>query len=426
MVSVETYTLMDYVTQNYVTLLVLAAMATLLAVNHKMQIQGRHYMWCIIGIVFGITLLEALEDICDIYHLSVRILYIKTACIYWIYPLIALLELFMIVPIQRKVLTCIPYCINFILVTADLFGTGIIYGFEADHSFTGGPCRMLPILVLCFYVLLLGIHSVLILQSGYRSKGVIALFMAGTSILTAIGEEVGFARGTGETVTAVEMVIYYFFLSAINYSKAQETLNNSRLELERQRLRLLVVQMQPHFIFNALATIQSLCYTDSEAAADCIDVFGDYLRANISSLSSDEPISFTAELAHSEQYIQLEKASTDVNFNVIYDLRVQDFKIPPLTIQPIVENAIKHGALTRRDGTGFVKIKTEEQDGWIIITVTDNGTGAALTPKQKEHQSVGIENVRQRLEIQCGGKLSMQLSDKGASTVISIPKHFRI
>ena len=83
--------------------------------------------------------------------------------------------------------------------------------------------------------------------------------------------------------------------------------------------------------------------------------------------------------------------------------------------------------LRKRDGSGVVKIKTEEIDGNIVITVTDNGTGTnvALTSKQKEHRSVGIENARKRLELQCGGTLEVNITGSGASAVITIPEAFR-
>ena len=333
-----------------------------------------------------------------------------------------MLELYLVVPIKHKILMAIPYAVNFVLVFIDVFDARLIYYFGTEHNYNGGPLSFLPIAVLSFYVLMLGINSTLMLKSGYRSKGAIAMFMALTAVITAVLEETGFIEGLTEEVTALEMLIYYFFLAAINYNETQQSLYESKIELERQRLRLLVVQMQPHFIFNALATIQSLCYIDSEAAAECIDIFGDYLRANINSLSSDEPIEFASELEHIEQYISLEKASRDVDFVVIYELKVRDFKVPPLTIQPIVENAIKHGALSRRDGSGYVKIKTEETDGNIIITITDNGTGTSLTTHQKEHQSVGMENARQRIELQCGGTFTIDLTDHGSTSIITIPK----
>lgn len=199
-------------------------------------------------------------------------------------------------------------------------------------------------------------------------------------------------------------------------------LEQSKRELEQSKVRLLVAQIQPHFIFNCLATIQALCYVDSKSAADSINVFGDYLRANIDSISSDDFISFSSEMKHVEQYVKLERISTDISINVIYELEIQDFMIPPLTIQPIVENAIKHGALTRRDGSGMVKIRTEEIEDKIRITITDNGKGASLTKKQKEHQSVGIQNVSQRLALKCSGTLKQKISENGAVSVIEIPR----
>ena len=104
------------------------------------------------------------------------------------------------------------------------------------------------------------------------------------------------------------------------------------------------------------------------------------------------------------------------------------FMIPPLTVQPIAENAIKHGALTRRDGTGKVVIKTEDHGENIVITVSDNGTGAKLTDKQKEHRSVGIENAKKRLAVQCGGTLDVNIGENGCTAVITLPKtrHFDV
>ena len=422
-IMIGSYTFADYINDYYLTLLLLASLVVLLIVNHGAKITGLNYIRPIIGIVFSLTLLEALEDACDAYQWNYRILYFKTAMVYWLYPLCALLELKLIAPIRHKFLLLLPYLVYSFLVALDLFGTRIIYWFSEQHNYDHGPLAALPVVVVCFYVILLGIYSVVYISKGHRTRGAIALFMTVSSVITAIGERVGFARGFTESVTALEILIYYFFLASIDYSKTQSALFESRLDLERQRNKLLVAQMQPHFIFNSLATIQALCYTDSEAAADCIEVFGSYLRANIDSISSDDLIRFSDEVKHIEQYVKLEKASTDVNINVIYELAVQDFMIPPLTVQPIVENAIKHGALTRRDGTGFVKIQTEEVGGRIRITVTDNGTGASLTKKQKEHHSVGIQNVRQRLTLKCGGTLKQNITHRnGAVSVIEIPK----
>jgi LytS/YehU family sensor histidine kinase len=274
-------------------------------------------------------------------------------------------------------------------------------------------------------MILLMYYSLSFIQQKDYSKGLVVIFVSFSSMAATLLEYWNIVSGHTTEIAVAEILIYYFYLAAVSYSKTQKSLYESKLELERQRNKLLVMQMQPHFIFNALATIQSLCYTDSDAAAECIEVFGDYLRANIDSIAAENLIEFDSELKHIDHYIQLEKASTDIQFCVVYELNIRDFSIPALTVQPIVENAIKHGALTRRDGTGFVKIKTEETNDDIIITVTDNGKGAALTVKQKEHKSVGTENVRQRLALQCGGSLKINITDNGAVSVITIPKDWK-
>lgn len=391
------YTFVTYFTNNYVTLLLLSTLIMLLITNHKMKTTGLHYIWVIIGIVFTLTLCEAFEDICGVYKWNYRLLYFKTAMVYILYPLIAMLELYLVAPIKHKILMAAPYAVNVSLVVTDLFDTHLIYYHTDQYQYEGGSMNLLPILVLGFYVVMLGFYSFFFIAKRSFSKGIIALFMCVTSIITAIGERQGFATGCTETVAAVEMLTYYFFLAAISFLETQKKLYESHIELEQDRIKLLVAQIQPHFIFNSLATIQSLCHSDGEAAADCVGIFGDYLRANINSLSSEDPIPFSSELEHIKQYIKLEETGMDIKFDVVFELGVTNFKIPPLTVQPIVENAIKHGALTRCDGTGAVRIKTEETDDSIIITITDNGTGAKLTKHQSHHHSIGVENVKNGL-----------------------------
>jgi LytS/YehU family sensor histidine kinase len=178
-------------------------------------------------------------------------------------------------------------------------------------------------------------------------------------------------------------------------------------------------------MYNALNTIKSLIRRDPPKAEQAVIDFSMYIRGNMDSLSKTDPIPFSEELDHIRYYCNIEQLRFRDKLDVFYEIGPDDFYVPTLSVQPIVENAIKHGALTRRDGSGIVKIKTEEQDGSIIITVTDNGAGknAALTEKQKQHRSVGIENARQRLELQCGGTLEVEISDSGARSVIIIPKN---
>ena len=419
--------LKEYITNYYVTLVLLLGLVIVLIANRKNKIEGARFFWIYAGVVFALSLFENLEDWCDAYGKPLWILYLKAALCYSIQPLILILQLYLIAPIKRKILMLAPFFIGLPIIIADLFRLNIIYGYRPDHGFISGKFHFLPAVVLCFYLILLMYYSLNFIYQGEYSKGMIAVFVTFSALATILLEFRGIITGHTTEISVIAIMIYYFYLSTISYSANQKKLYESRIELEQERNKLLVAQIQPHFIFNSLVTVQSLCYTDSDAAAEYIDVFGDYLRANIDSLSSDEPISFESELDHINHYVTLEKAGTDVEFTMVYELHIRDFKIPPLTVQPIVENAIKHGALTRRDGSGVVKIKTEEKDGSIVITVTDNGTGtnAVLTSKQKEHRSVGIENARKRLELQCRGTLDVEITDSGASAVITIPEAFR-
>lgn len=417
--------LKELIENYYITLILLAGLFIILIANRHNKIEGVKFFRALTALAFVLTLLENLEKWCDAYNKPVWILYFKAAICYCVQPLLIIMQLYLIAPIKRKKLLLIPYAVEVAVVIADLFGLNNIYGYGAGHNFVSGKLHVLPALVLCFYMILLMYYSLRFIHQREYAKGMIVVFVSFSGMTTTLLEYQGIITGHTTEIAVIEIMIYYFYLAAVSYNTNQSELYESRIELEQERNKLLVAQIQPHFIFNSLVTIQSLCYTDGEAAADYIDIFGDYLRANIDSLSSDEPISFESELEHINRYVTLEKAGTEVDFTIVYELGIRKFKIPPLTVQPIVENAIKHGALTRRDGSGVVKIKTEEQDGNIIITITDNGAGtnAALTSKQKEHRSVGIENARQRLALQCGGTLDVDISDNGAKAVITLPQN---
>ena len=196
--------------------------------------------------------------------------------------------------------------------------------------------------------------------------------------------------------------------------------------LSRDQALLMTVQMQPHFLFNTLSSIEALCQTDAQAAAESLENLSGYLRGNLDALASEAPIPFDDELRHIRQYIALELADPSRQFRFDYELDVRDFKIPALSIQPIVENAVKHGALTHRDGTGRVLLSTETFGETIRVTVTDNGLhNAALTEAQRESRGIGIESTRKRLSALCGGSLQIFPDETGTRAVILIPKKQR-
>jgi len=197
-------------------------------------------------------------------------------------------------------------------------------------------------------------------------------------------------------------------------------------ELLQSRIAIMLSQIQPHFIFNSLNAIKSLCLIDPELASETVEEFSSYLRGNLDSLSIHELIPFTRELNHVQTYLSLEKKRFGDRLNTIYDINVDDFSVPVLTLQPIIENAVRHGVTKKEEG-GTVTLKTNETETGIIITVIDDGIGygsAAHTKTQSsERIKIGIENVKNRLMVMCGGTLEIHNTPGGGTTaVIIIPK----
>ncbi len=194
------------------------------------------------------------------------------------------------------------------------------------------------------------------------------------------------------------------------------------LELSDSKVKLLISQIQPHFIFNSLESIERYCREDPEKAEECIIEFSGYLRNNLDSLSDDNPIPLLQEIEHCKQYIALETIDATNEIKIKYELEDSDFYIPPLTVEPLVENAIRHGVMMN-EGGGTVTIKSYEDDDCYVVIVEDDGIGINnSTEKQKSRKSVGTSNVRKRLAAKCNGTLDVYGTDNGTRAVISIPK----
>ena len=194
-------------------------------------------------------------------------------------------------------------------------------------------------------------------------------------------------------------------------------------ELADSRARIMLSQIQPHFLYNALGTIGQLSRRDSAQAADAIDTFARYLRTNLESVESTKQVSFSEELQHVKTYLWLEQMRFGEDLNVVYDIRCEDFTLPPLTVQPIVENAVKHGLGQKEEG-GTVTVRSLETEDSYLVQIEDDGVGfdeEAALHDGRTH--IGIENVRRRLQYMCGGSLSVRSSaGNGTVAVIRIPK----
>ena len=192
-------------------------------------------------------------------------------------------------------------------------------------------------------------------------------------------------------------------------------------ELEDSRIAIMLSQIKPHFLYNVLNTIYHLYRKEPETAQEAVSSFAEYLRCNMLSIEKNEPIPFSEEYQHIQTYLSLEQVRFRGKLDVVYDVEVTDFKVPPLTVEPLVENAVKHGVSKKRGG-GLVTVSTRRTGEEVQIIVSDSGIG--FDPEHymddgKPH--VGIRNVRNRLENMVGGSLRITSSASGTVAVVTIP-----
>ncbi len=194
-------------------------------------------------------------------------------------------------------------------------------------------------------------------------------------------------------------------------------------ELMQSQINIMVSQIQPHFMYNALSTIRALINKDPEEARTAIDFFTKYIRANMDSLSLKSAIPFKKEMEHVESYLYIEKLRFGDKLKINYDIQTEDFKIPCMTVQTLAENAVKHGLLAKAEG-GTLTIRSRETVNCFEVQIEDNGVGFDTSDRQDDSRShVGIENSRKRLAALCGGTLSIGSKvGVGTTITITIPK----
>ena len=192
-------------------------------------------------------------------------------------------------------------------------------------------------------------------------------------------------------------------------------------ELAESRIATMISQIQPHFIYNTLGTIEQLCITEPDAASKLVRNFSLYLRGNFSELDNAKPIRFSQEMNHVKHYTDIEQVRFP-DMTIQYDLRSVEFLLPALSVQPLVENAIKHGLMGLEEG-GIVTISAYETEEYYVVEVTDDGVGFDMNAGCDETKHVGIKNIRGRIEAMCNGTLTIESKiGSGTKATIKIPK----
>ncbi len=289
--------------------------------------------------------------------------------------------------------------------------------FTFDHGATTPGPFFIGLFAFDIIACLAGILLIIVYARTISTKDVVALMTLPIFIFVSAAVQ----------YISFQMMYGLFFMAGMSlfviYLMIQTDRNQRSLEQEKQLMGMNIAvmrsQIQPHFLYNALSSIRCLIKKDPEVAATAVEKFSAYLRQNLESMNRVEPIPFSTELEHLEEYLYLEKLRFGERLIVEYDIGYADFVMPVLSLQPIVENAVKHGVLKKEEG-GCVWIKVHRDGANVILTVKDDGVGFdpyAAASDGRVH--IGFENVQRRIEMQCKGTVAVE-SKIGAGTTVTI------
>lgn len=285
--------------------------------------------------------------------------------------------------------------------SGSFFGSEVT--FELGHA--GGAILVgITIIILCTYYRTLGVRHTIILSS-----------MPVLMMLATYAEPLAGGIDLYYPLIIIEFCIVYT-QHHLDIARQSE---RDRMADTKARLALATGRMKPHYLYNVLTTIYYLCETDPQKAQRAIGTFSEYLRSTLETMERQELVNFSWELAEIRHYLELEKLRFGSRLNVEYDIEAEDFMLPPLSIQPLVENAVKHGIAPKEEG-GTVRIVSRWlSDGGAQIRVIDDGIGfdvAELRSMDVTHE--GLANVRERLRLEVGGELTITSSPGKMTTAI--------
>ncbi|QZY54541.1 sensor histidine kinase [Crassaminicella profunda] len=335
---------------------------------------------------------------------------------YSLKPLVMATIINMVKP--KNKLIYVPVIVNFLFYCGAFFKNNVFY-FGSDGSLELGLVGYTFIVTdWVYWVIFLFVLN----MKFYRKTDVnlLGVFFCIAVLMTAnIMESIGVRPGILNETYAVAFLFYYL---VIHVYISQQVNEEKEIKLREQRVSLMLSQIQPHFLYNTLNTITALCRANPKLAEETTVKFSRYLRENMYSMGEKDTHPFSQELEHTNIYLDIEKLRFGDRVKVEYDIKSDDFNMPSLTLQPIVENAVKHGICKKLKG-GTIKISTEKRGRDHIITIADNGIGFEIDKALNDGKPhVGIHNVNERLKSTVKAEMEItSLVGIGTTVKIIIP-----
>ena len=303
-----------------------------------------------------------------------------------------------------------------VLVFLSMFN-GMLFQVDAHGNLTDGPYYWIAWLIDPM-ILLIEILVVVHYRKNLSRFGTIVMLNFGlVSLLTTGLQSIWYPVPELLACTLALLLMFMLFY----WEMAKNLVENER-ELMQSQMSLAISQIQPHFLYNTLSTIAELCRKDSAMAEEVTNRFALYLRGNLEHMGDSFPVEFSKELKHVQTYLWIEKIRFQEELQVVYDIQTEDFIIPALTVQPLVENAVKHGMMGS-ENVCTITIRTKCVERGYQVIIEDDGCG--FDPEQVKNDGrkhIGIESVRNRLRFMVGGILTVRsVIGKGTTVIIEIP-----
>ena len=224
---------------------------------------------------------------------------------------------------------------------------------------------------------------------------------------------------TQNSVILLILMLIEGMLGGVFYIRAEA---KRREELRIARTQALVNQIKPHFIFNTMSSIYYLAQDDPDSVMPAIDHFTEYLQANFIAFAESEPVPFDQEEATAKAYLKVEKLLRGDTLSITWDTPYRDFRLPSLSLKPLVENAVKHGYKNDDENPLSVTIRTGQDEKKVFVSVTDNGQGIKEDELDIESGTGALKNVSDRIKLSLNGTLTVRRTkDGGTESMIILP-----
>jgi two-component system LytT family sensor kinase len=309
--------------------------------------------------------------------------------------------------------------IGTLMVTISQFNN-ILYGFNSSNLYHRGPLFAVSQLIgLCG----MAVNFFYILKNRKKlsRERFIPLVMYIALPAMAMAVQL-FVYGYSILNLSITAAVLFTFL--ISQGVQSRRLIANELQIENLKQEIAISQISPHFTLNCINTIKYLYKTDPKSAEKAIDAFAAFLRNDLNMINQNKKIPFQKELEQIKAYLFLEKKRFGDRVNVEYDLKVLDFEVPPLSVQPLVENAVKHG-ITKKENGGTIYISTAKIPSGVRIEISDDGIGFDTeAPFSDDRSHIGIQNVTKRLQTMCKASVKIHsCPGEGTTVQIDIPEN---